>query len=97
MTYSELNARYEALIARSNTVDESRYNGIFERWTYPVLTREHIPPFWMYDPDPATNPYLMQRLGINAVFNSGALLLDGKYTLVARFCASASSAESGLT
>lgn len=84
MTYSELNARYEALIARSNTVDESRYNGIFERWTYPVLTREHIPPFWMYDPDPATNPYLMQRLGINAVFNSGALLLDGKYTLVAR-------------
>ena len=84
MTYSELNARYEALIARSNTVDESRYNGIFERWIHPVLTREHIPPFWMYDPDPATNPYLMQRLGINAVFNSGALLLDGKYTLVAR-------------
>ena len=84
MTYSELNARYEALIARSNTVDESRYNGIFERWIHPVLTREHVPPFWMYDPDPATNPYLMQRLGINAVFNSGALLLDGKYTLVAR-------------
>ena len=84
MTYSELNARYEALIARPNTVDESRYNGIFERWIHPVLTREYIPPFWMYDPDPATNPYLMQRLGINAVFNSGALLLDGKYTLVAR-------------
>ena len=84
MTYSELNARYEALIARSNTVDESRYNGIFERWIHPVLTREHVPPFWIYDPDPATNPYLMQRLGINAVFNSGALLLDGKYTLVAR-------------
>ncbi len=84
MTYSELNARYEALIARPNTVDESRYNGIFERWIHPVLTREHVPPFWMYDPDPATNPYLMQRLGINAVFNSGALLLDGKYTLVAR-------------
>ena len=84
MTYSELNARYEALIARPNTVDESRYNGIFERWIHPVLTREHIPPFWMYDPAPATNPYLMQRLGINAVFNSGALLLDGKYTLVAR-------------
>ena len=84
MTYSELNARYEALIARPNTVDESRYNGIFERWIHPVLTREHVPPFWMYGPDPATNPYLMQRLGINAVFNSGALLLDGKYTLVAR-------------
>ncbi|MBO4379132.1 MAG: glycosidase [Clostridia bacterium] len=84
MTYKELNARYEALIARPNAVDESRYNGIYERWIHPVLTREHIPPFWMYDPDPVTNPHMMQRLGINAVFNSGALLLDGKFTLVAR-------------
>ena len=84
MTYQELNARYEALLARKNKVDATRYNGIYERWEHPVLTREHIPPFWMYDPDPATNPYMMQRLGINAVFNSGALFLDGKYTLVAR-------------
>ena len=84
MTYKELNARYEALIARPNAVDESRYNGIYERWIHPDLTREHIPPFWMYDPDPVTNPHMMQRLGINAVFNSGALLLDGKFTLVAR-------------
>ena len=84
MTYKELNARYEALIARPNAVDESRYNGIYERWIHPVLTREHIPPFWMYDPDPVSNPYMIQRMGINAVFNSGALLLDGKYTLVAR-------------
>ena len=84
MTYKELNARYEALIARPNAVDDSRYNGIYERWIHPVLTREHIPPFWMYDPDPVSNPYMMQRMGINAVFNSGALLLDGKYTLVAR-------------
>ena len=84
MTYQELNARYEALLARKNKVDATRYNGIYERWEHPVLTREHIPPFWMYDPDPETNPYMMQRLGINAVFNSGALLLDGKYTLVAR-------------
>ena len=84
MTYQELNARYEALLARKNKVDAARYNGIYERWEHPVLTRDHIPPFWMYDPDPAANPYMMQRLGINAVFNSGALLLDGKYTLVAR-------------
>ncbi|MCR4886652.1 MAG: glycosidase [Clostridiales bacterium] len=84
MTYQELCARYEALLARKNTVDGTRYNGIFERWTHPVLTREHIPPFWIYDPDPASNPFMMQRLGINAVFNSGALLLDGKFTLVAR-------------
>ena len=84
MTYQELCARYEALLGRKNTVDTARYNGIFDRWAFPVLTRDHIPPFWIYDPDPESNPFLMQRLGINAVFNSGALLLDGKYTLVAR-------------
>lgn len=84
MTYQEINARYEALINRPNMVDESQHNGIYERWMHPVLTREHVPPFWMYDPNPTTNPYMMQRLGVNAAFNSGAILLDGKYTLVAR-------------
>ena len=84
MTYQELNARYEALIAEKNGVDPDFYNGIYDRWLRPVLTRAHIPPFWMYDPDPKANPYLQQRLGVNAVFNSGALMLDGKFTLVAR-------------
>ncbi|MBR6569386.1 MAG: glycosidase, partial [Clostridia bacterium] len=84
MTYQELNRQYEELLARKNEVDEKRYNGIYERWVHPVLTREHVPPFWMYDPNPETNPYMMQRLGVNAVFNSGAIWLDGKYTLVAR-------------
>ena len=84
MTYADLNARYEALIAQKNAVDDSRYNGIYERWVNPVLTRAHIPPFWMFDPNPATNPHMMQRLGVNAVMNSGAILLDGKFTLVAR-------------
>ena len=84
MTYQELNARYESLIAQKNAIDDSRYNGIYDRWVNPVLTRDHIPPFWMYDPNPVTNPHMMQRLGINAVLNSGAILLDGKFTLVAR-------------
>ena len=84
MTYQELNARYEALVSRKNEVDCTRYNGIYERWVNPVLTREHVPPFWMYDPNPETNPHMMQRLGVNATFNSGALMLDGKFTLVAR-------------
>jgi len=84
MTYQELNARYEALVNQKNAVDERRYNGIYERWVNPVLTREHIPPFWMYDVNPETNPHMMQRLGVNAVMNSGAILLDGKFTLVAR-------------
>ncbi len=83
-TYAEIEARYEALVNTPNRVDETRYNGIYERWVNPVLTRDHIPPFWIYDPDPRTNPHMMQRLGVNAVFNSGAILLDGKYTLVAR-------------
>ena len=84
MTYDELTERYETLISRPNRVNADRYNGIYERWKNPVLTREHIPPFWIYDPNPETNPHMMQRLGVNAVFNSGALLLNGKYTLVAR-------------
>ncbi|MBR6184932.1 MAG: glycosidase [Clostridia bacterium] len=84
MTYQELQARYEVFVNRKNTVNYDRYNGVYERWNHAVLTRNHIPPFWMYDPNPETNPHMMQRLGVNAVFNSGALLLDGKFTLVAR-------------
>ena len=58
--------------------------GIFDRYQNPVLTREHLPPFWMYDADPETNPYMMQRLGVNAALNSGAIKLNGKYYLVVR-------------
>ena len=83
-TYKELNSAYESLIRRPNRLNQHFYNGILDRWEYPVLTREHIPPFWMYDVNPDTNPRMMQRLGVNAVFNSGALMLDGKFTLVAR-------------
>lgn len=84
MTYTELNDRYETLIRQKNEINTAFYNGIYDRWQNPVLTREHIPPFWMYDPDPASNPYMLQRLGINAVFNSGAIWRDGHFYLVAR-------------
>ena len=60
------------------------YNGIFERYEDPVLTREHIPVDWRYDINKETNPYFMERLGVNAVFNAGAIYLDGKFYLVAR-------------
>lgn len=60
------------------------YNGIFDRYKYPVLTREHIPLTWRYDLNKETNPYFMERLGVNAVMNAGAIELDGKYYLVAR-------------
>ncbi|WHE06456.1 glycoside hydrolase family 130 protein [Thermoanaerobacterium thermosaccharolyticum] len=75
--------KYEDLINRKNEKTED-YNGIFDRYKYPVLTREHTPLFWRYDLDEKTNPYFMERLGVNAVFNPGAIELDGKFYLVAR-------------
>ena len=75
--------KYEKLLDRKN-VKADLYNGIYDRYIYPVLTDKHIPIEWKYDLNPETNPYFMERLGINAVFNSGALYKDGKYYLVAR-------------
>lgn len=75
--------RYEEIISRKN-VKSDFYNGIYDRYAYPVLTRDHIPPFWKYDMNPETNPYFMERLGVNAVMNSGAIEFDGKFYLVAR-------------
>ncbi len=80
--YVELE-KYNKLIGRKNVKADS-YNGIYDRYQYPVLTREHIPLHWRYDLNPETNPYFMERLGVNAVMNSGAIELDGKYYLVAR-------------
>ncbi|MCX7656370.1 MAG: glycosidase [Treponemataceae bacterium] len=78
-----LQAEYEALINRPN---EPLYpgNGIYLRYKYPVLTAAHTPLFWRYDLNPHTNPYLMERMGINATFNAGALLWEGKYYLMVR-------------
>ena len=81
--YKEELKKQEALINRKNEV-APEYNGIFDRYQSPVLTREHIPLFWRYDLDTETNPYFMERLGVNAVFNAGALYMDGKYYLMAR-------------
>ena len=82
--YEIESARLELLINRKNEIDPDFYNGIYDRYKYPVLTREHAPLIWQYDLNPATNPYFMKRLGINAVLNSGAIELNGKYYLVAR-------------
>ncbi|MDO5522088.1 MAG: glycosidase [bacterium] len=80
--YKELE-KQNALIAKKNKKADS-YNGIFDRYVDPVLTREHIPLTWKYDLDEETNPYFMERLGVNAVLNSGAIELNGKFYLVAR-------------
>ncbi len=81
--YENEQRKYEELINRKNEKTDF-YNGIFDRWKYPVLTRSHVPLHWRYDLNPETNPYFMERLGINAVFNSGAIYFEGKYYLVPR-------------
>ncbi len=86
MTFNErlvnLTWNHEQLLARSNEPLEG--NGIYERYKYPVLTAEHAPLFWRYDLDEKTNPYLMERFGIHATLNAGAIRWNGKYVLMVR-------------
>lgn len=81
--YARIMKKYEETVGRKN-IKSDFYNGIYDRYEYPVLTRDHIPPFWKYDMNPETNPFFMERLGVNAVFNAGAISLNGKFYLVAR-------------
>ena len=74
---------YTKLIERKNEPVEIN-NGVYTRFKYPILTAEHIPLFWKYDFNPNTNPFLMERFGINAVFNAGAIKWNNKYILMAR-------------
>lgn len=81
---TQLIARHEELVNRPNEPDTSFYNGIYTRYQQCVLTRDHVPLFWRFDLNPETNPRLIERLGINATMNSGAIFLDGKFYLVPR-------------
>ena len=78
-----LEEEYSELVNKQNEIS-SIGNGVFDRYKNPVLTAGHAPLFWRYDLDPETNPYLAERFGINAVFNAGAIKLNGKYLMVAR-------------
>ena len=77
-----IEARHEALISCPNTPIED--NGIFCRYQNPILTAAHAPLIWRYDYNPETNPYFMERLGVNATLNSGALKWGDKYVVVVR-------------
>lgn len=77
-----IESRYEELVRRPNIAIEG--NGIYTRYEHPVLTAEMVPPFWKYDYDPERNPYFMERIGVNATLNSGAMKLNDKYVLVVR-------------
>jgi 4-O-beta-D-mannosyl-D-glucose phosphorylase len=80
----QVRAAHEAFLKRKNPVDPVWDNGVFERFKYPVVTDRHAPMEWRYDFNPATNPFFMERLGINAALNPGAFFWKGKVHLVVR-------------
>ncbi len=75
--------QHEALVSKKNQ-KKAQGNGIYDCYENPILTAEHAPIFWRYDLNEKTNPFLMERQGINAAFNSGALYWQGKYILAVR-------------
>lgn len=75
---------HEQLITRPNSVDKKFWNGVYERYSNPVLTADHVPLEWRYDLNPATNPFLMERIGVNATFNVGAMEWNGRIVLAVR-------------
>jgi len=81
---ARLRGRQAELLTSPNRVDRRWDNGVYERWEDPVLTAAHVPLAWRFDLDPATNPYLMERQGVNAAFNAGAIEHEGQILLVAR-------------
>lgn len=82
--YHELLKKQEVLLTRKNEKKHEFYNGVYARYKYPVITRHHTPIYWRYDLSSETNPYFIERLGINAAFNPGAIYLDGRFYLVVR-------------
>ncbi len=74
---------YEALVTRPNQ-RVAGGSGVIDRYRHPALTASHTPVFWRYDLAESTNPHLVERLGVNAVFNPGAIKHDGRYLMVPR-------------
>ncbi|RCW74839.1 glycoside hydrolase family 130 protein [Saliterribacillus persicus] len=82
--YYELLKEQEKFLNLKNEEKDDFYNGVYKRFKYPALTRHHVPLHWRFDLNKETNPYFMERLGVNATFNPGAIYLEGKYYLVVR-------------
>ncbi|MDD4225538.1 MAG: glycosidase [Mariniphaga sp.] len=81
---TRLKNEHENFLVKRNKPVRKNYNGIYYRYKRPILTAAHAPLNWRYDLNYETNPYLLQRIGMNAAFNSGAVYLDGRYLLVVR-------------
>ncbi len=75
---------YQDLLHKPNKVSQKHYNGIYERYENPVITADHTPLFWRFDLNAQRNPYLMERMGINAAFNAGAIEFNGRICLAVR-------------
>lgn len=73
----------EELLLKKN-IEKISINGVYNRFEFPVITPQHTPLEWRFDLNPSSNPFLLERFGINAVFNSGAIKFNGKYLLAAR-------------
>lgn len=82
--FKEMVNKQKKLLKKKNTINNNFYNGVFTRYNNPILTNEHVPISWRYDLNSDTNPYYIERLGINAVFNSGAIFFNNYFYLVAR-------------
>ena len=82
--FNNMVKRQKKLLKKKNTINNNFYNGVFTRYKNPILTNEHVPISWRYDLNNDVNPYYIERLGINAVFNSGAIFLNNYFYLVAR-------------
>jgi 4-O-beta-D-mannosyl-D-glucose phosphorylase len=80
---AQLQDNHQALINQKNE-KEALGNGIFDRYKNPVITAAHVPLNWRYDFDEKNNPFLMERIGVNAAFNAGATKFNGKYIMVVR-------------
>ena len=81
--FQRLLEEHHKLITRKNII-ETKSNGIYNRYRHPVITADHVPIHWRYDLNPNTNPYCLERIGVNAAFNAGAIKWEGKYLLVVR-------------
>ena len=81
---SGLRKAHETLLSRRNVPDRTWYNGVYDRYVHPVVTPGHVPLEWRYDLNPETNPFLQERLGVNATFNAGAILWKGKVVTCVR-------------
>ena len=80
---SRLLADHEEFLAKEN-LPLASCNGVYQRYQKPVITAAHTPVYWRYDLNPETNPYLMERQGINVAFNAGAILFEEKFCLAVR-------------